>query len=272
MENEQKFPANQMKIAGRIVETRINEAGDKLNVTIATPAGEGSSKYLKALVSGKDRIEKFNSQYNEAKANLPEVHAALTGTAHFSSYNGNDNCTLILIDKLEKQSENLIIPKNETELNSFQERFHSRSEEINSIKIIGVLGDNPQIKTANNEQKTEFGTFSVAHNFTGADGKPNAMWANVVVPSSKIDTFKETNISKGNMVKLEGAIQPKVYEKEGNKVYTFNVISKNVIPDLSKLVNKEQDQKQESSKEVKAEKAKSTAKTTAEKKEKTKGM
>lgn len=262
-QEQQKFPANQQRIAGKIVDSKLNETKDKLNLTIVTPSENNSGKFLKVYISGSERVENFLKHQEEARRGLPEeksVHLAITGTANFARNGQHQNNTLIVRDKLEKNSENFVMPKNAAELVEFNTKYHSRAAENNQIRIIGRLGSEPEFKTTTNDKGTStFATFPFYHNYTTGSGdneQNHSIQANVIVPTAQLDKFKEVGYEKGHIIKLEGQIQPKVYEPKdgGEKVYTFNIIARDIIPDLNKSIEESKAADKSQGKEAASEK------------------
>src|SRR6218665_1574941 len=249
MEKESKFPLNQQKVAGRIENSTLNPQGDKLNLTIVTPGEEKgiTPKYLKVYISGAERVSNFLKHQEEAKANgMIQTHVPFVGSSHFSKNESNSNVSLIVTDKLQTTNENFQMPKTEAELTEFNNRFNSRAPEVNQLKMIGILGTEPEIKDGPNGK---FATALMIHNYKMAN-EDKTMAANVIIPTSQLEKFTEIGFKKGSVIKIDGQIQPRSYTPKDAKepVYTFNVVSREIIPDLSKMISKENDPKQQDKK------------------------
>lgn len=101
----------------------------------------------------------------------------------------------------------------------------------NSVRLIGHLGQNPEIKTTVNGKKVA--NFSLATNetYTNADGKKvsEAMW-HLIVAWGKQAEFSEKYLEKGKEVAIEGKLSVRDYvDKNGNKKYVTEIVVNDIL-------------------------------------------
>jgi len=96
----------------------------------------------------------------------------------------------------------------------------------NSIRLIGNLGQNPEVKETTNGKK--LAKFSLATNESYRDEKgkevKETMWHNLVVWGKQAETV-EKYLKKGSEVAIEGKLSNRNYtDKEGVKRYVTEII------------------------------------------------
>ncbi len=101
----------------------------------------------------------------------------------------------------------------------------------NSVRLIGHLGQNPEIKTTVNGKKVA--NFSLATNetYTNAEGKKvsEAMW-HLIVAWGKQAEFSEKYLEKGKEVAIEGKLSVRDYvDKNGNKKYVTEIVVNDIL-------------------------------------------
>lgn len=94
---------------------------------------------------------------------------------------------------------------------------------MNKVVLVGRLTAKPELRyTSSNTAFLRF-TVAVNRNFTGADGKREADFINVVAWRKQAETISKY-FDKGNLIALEGRLQTGSYDdREGNKRYTMDV-------------------------------------------------
>ena len=95
----------------------------------------------------------------------------------------------------------------------------------NSVRIIGNLGMNPEIKSFGNDQKLAKFSVATTETYKNAKGEKEQVtqWHNVVV-WGKLANVVEKYIQKGHMIALEGQLTNRSYmDKAGNKKYITEV-------------------------------------------------
>lgn len=105
----------------------------------------------------------------------------------------------------------------------------------NSVRIIGNLGRNPEVKSFGKDQKLAKFSIATTETYKNKKGEKvdDTYWHNVVV-FGKLAGIVEKYIQKGMLVALEGKLTNRTYEDaSGNKKY-FTEINANDIQILSK--------------------------------------
>lgn len=105
----------------------------------------------------------------------------------------------------------------------------------NSVRIIGNLGMNPEMKEFGTDQKLAKFSVATSETFKNARGEKEKVtqWHNVVV-WGKLAGVVEKYLTKGQMIALEGQLTNRSYvDKSGNKRF-ITEIKANQIQMLSK--------------------------------------
>lgn len=98
---------------------------------------------------------------------------------------------------------------------------------MNKVVLIGRATRDPELRyTSSNIPNTRF-TLAVNRNFQNQNGETEADFINIVVWRKQAENVKKY-VNKGNLVAVEGRIQTGSYEKDGQKVYTTDVVADNV--------------------------------------------
>ncbi len=94
---------------------------------------------------------------------------------------------------------------------------------MNKVVLVGRLTAKPELRyTSSNTAFLRF-TIAVNRNFTGADGKREADFINVVAWRKQAETISKY-FDKGNLIAVEGRLQTGSYDdRDGNKRYTMDV-------------------------------------------------
>jgi single-strand DNA-binding protein len=99
----------------------------------------------------------------------------------------------------------------------------------NSVRLIGHLGNDPEIKTFDNPDSTtgKFAKFSIATNdyYTNKKGErqESTEWHNLVVFGKQAEIV-EKYLKKGSEIAIEGKLTTRSYEKDGEKRYTTEIV------------------------------------------------
>ena len=92
---------------------------------------------------------------------------------------------------------------------------------MNNVNLIGRLTADPEIRTANNKDKTQIANFTLAIDRVGGEEADFIR----CVAFGRAAEFVEDYFTKGQRVGVTGRIQTGSYEdKDGNKRYTTDVI------------------------------------------------
>jgi single-stranded DNA-binding protein len=239
----QKFPVNQATVAGLVTRAVFNEEANRANVTVAVNDGN-SVQYTNVLISGEEKFKNFKNHFENALENLGKKEdgkqlyplMAVKGEAFFSvnENNGvkNQNYTLIASGSLsDSSSENFKLTKSTIEMEDFRKNYNSKNSGNNELHIRGVIASDP--KTIENA-KSNFVTLSIAHNYLQDNKDQKSMFANVVVPTNIAKGFLKAGYVKGSKILLQAKPQSSSYlNKDGNKVYTFNLVTSSINHDLN---------------------------------------
>ncbi len=102
---------------------------------------------------------------------------------------------------------------------------------LNKIMLIGNLGRDVETRfTPNNVSVSSF-SLATTHSYKGKDGNwvNETTWHNIV--AYNLSDFMKEQLKKGKKVYVEGRQTKKEYtDKEGNKRYSTDVVSVNIIP------------------------------------------
>ena len=98
---------------------------------------------------------------------------------------------------------------------------------MNRVELVGRITRDPELRyTSSNIASVRF-TLAVNRNFTNQNGEREADFINCVAWRNQAENIKKY-VSKGSLVSVEGRIQTGSYEKDGQRVYTTDVVADNV--------------------------------------------
>ena len=98
---------------------------------------------------------------------------------------------------------------------------------MNKVVLIGRVTRDPELRyTASNIPSARF-TLAVNRPFQNQNGEREADFINIVVWRKQAENVKNY-VSKGSLIAVEGRIQTGSYEKDGQRVYTTDVVADNV--------------------------------------------
>ena len=107
---------------------------------------------------------------------------------------------------------------------------------LNQVVIAGRLVADPQIVTTENNKKRTYITVAVPRSYKNVDGTYDTDFIQCVLWNGIAETTCEY-CKKGDIVGVKGRIQTSNYEKEGEKVYSVDVIAEKVSFLSSKKVD-----------------------------------
>jgi single-strand DNA-binding protein len=98
---------------------------------------------------------------------------------------------------------------------------------LNKVELIGRLGKDPEVKKLTNGSSVA--NFSVATSEVWKDKRSGEKqekteWHNIVVWNEKTIEFIEKYLAKGDLVRIEGKIQTRSWEKDGEKKYATEIV------------------------------------------------
>ena len=98
---------------------------------------------------------------------------------------------------------------------------------MNRVELIGRITKDPELRyTSSNIATTRF-TLAVNRPFQGQNGEQGTDFISIVVWRKQAENVKKY-VSKGSLVAVEGRIQTGSYEKDGQRIYTTDVVADNV--------------------------------------------
>jgi len=109
----------------------------------------------------------------------------------------------------------------------------------NSIRLIGNLGANPEIKDLPSGKRVAKINLATNDQYKNNEGKliKETQWHNLVVWGKPVN-FVEKYLEKGNEVAVEGRLLNRTYtDKEGNKKFTSEVVVNEIMKIGSKKVD-----------------------------------
>ena len=98
---------------------------------------------------------------------------------------------------------------------------------VNKVILIGNIGNDPEVKTMQSGDKVC--NFSVATSESWKDKasgerKERTEWHRVVVFNQGLINVCENYLKKGTKVYIEGQVETRNYEKDGQKIYTTEIV------------------------------------------------
>ena len=98
---------------------------------------------------------------------------------------------------------------------------------MNRVELIGRLTRDPELRfTGNNTANCRF-TLAVNRTFQSQSGEQGTDFINIVVWNKQAENVNKF-MTKGSLVAVEGRIQTGSYEKDGQRVYTTDVVADSV--------------------------------------------
>ena len=98
---------------------------------------------------------------------------------------------------------------------------------MNRVELIGRLTRDPELRfTGNNTANCRF-TLAVNRTFQSQSGEQGTDFINIVVWNKQAENVNKF-MTKGSLVAVTGRIQTGSYEKDGQRVYTTDVVADSV--------------------------------------------
>ena len=98
---------------------------------------------------------------------------------------------------------------------------------MNKVCLIGRITRDPELRYTSSNVPTVRFTLAVNRTFQNQNGEREADFINIVAWRNQAENVKKY-VSKGSLVAVEGRIQTGSYEKDGQRIYTTDVIADNV--------------------------------------------
>ncbi len=110
---------------------------------------------------------------------------------------------------------------------------------LNQVVIAGRLTKDPDIQTTENNRKRTYITVAVPRSYKNVDGTYDTDFIKCVLWNGIAENACEY-CKKGDIVGIKGRIQTSNYEKDGEKIYSTDVIAEKVTFLSSSSKNKEE--------------------------------
>ena len=98
---------------------------------------------------------------------------------------------------------------------------------MNRVELIGRITRDPELRYTNNNIATCRFTLAVNRPFQSQNGEQGTDFINIVVWRKQAENVSKY-VSKGSLVAVEGRIQTGSYERDGQRVYTTDVVADSV--------------------------------------------
>ena len=98
---------------------------------------------------------------------------------------------------------------------------------MNKVCLIGRITKDPELRYTSSNVPTVRFTLAVNRNFSNQNGEREADFINIVAWRNQAENVKKY-VTKGSLIAVEGRIQTGSYDKDGQRIYTTDVIADNV--------------------------------------------
>jgi single-strand DNA-binding protein len=101
----------------------------------------------------------------------------------------------------------------------------------NSVRLIGNLGMNPEVKEASNHKKLAKFSLATSESYKNNDGEKvsDTQWHNLIAWGNQA-AFSEKYLKKGNEVAIEGKLTSRNYtDKDGIKRYLTEIVVSEIL-------------------------------------------
>ena len=98
---------------------------------------------------------------------------------------------------------------------------------MNRVELIGRITRDPELRYTSSNIATARFTLAVNRPFQSQNGEQGTDFISVVVWRKQAENVKKY-VSKGSLVAVEGRIQTGSYEKDGQRIYTTDVVADSV--------------------------------------------
>lgn len=96
---------------------------------------------------------------------------------------------------------------------------------VNKVILVGRLGKDPEVRYTQGGKAVANFSLATDESYKGTDGEKvkKAEWHNIVVWGNSVENFVKPYLHKGDMVYVEGKLQTRSWEKDGEKKYTTEI-------------------------------------------------
>ena len=99
------------------------------------------------------------------------------------------------------------------------------SSSVNKVILVGRLGKDPEVRYTSGGKAVANFSIATDESYKNNDGEKikKTEWHNIVVWGNSVENFVEKYLHKGDMVYIEGKLQTRSWEKDGEKKYTTEI-------------------------------------------------
>lgn len=98
---------------------------------------------------------------------------------------------------------------------------------VNKVTLVGNIGSDPEVKSMQSGDKVCNFTLATSESWkdkASGERKERTEWHRVVVFNQGLVNVCENYLKKGSKVYLEGSVETRSYEKDGQKIYTTEIV------------------------------------------------
>ena len=97
---------------------------------------------------------------------------------------------------------------------------------INKVILLGRLGSDPEVKISTKESKFAKMSIATSERYKDKSGEmqEKSQWHNIICWDSRLAETIEKYCKKGTLVYIEGQIETRKYEKDGETRYTTEIV------------------------------------------------
>jgi len=112
---------------------------------------------------------------------------------------------------------------------------------VNKVILVGRLGKDPEVRSTGGGQAVANVSVATDESYTDREGvkQKKTEWHNIVIWGKAVESFVQPYLHKGDMVYIEGKLQTRSWEKDGEKKYTTEIN----VTDIKGLVTARTDDK-----------------------------
>ena len=96
---------------------------------------------------------------------------------------------------------------------------------VNKVILVGRLGKDPEVRYTQGGKAVANFSIATDESYKDAQGEKQKKteWHNIVVWGNSVEAFVQKYLHKGDMVYIEGKLQTRSWEKDGQKKYTTEI-------------------------------------------------
>ena len=105
------------------------------------------------------------------------------------------------------------------------------SASLNKVILIGRLGKDPEVRYTGDGKAVSNFSIATDESYKNREDEKQKKteWHNIVAWGDTVTNFIQPYLHKGDMVAIEGKLQTRSWEKDGEKKYTTEIVVTNII-------------------------------------------